>query len=143
MNRSHAWVASAAVTFTLAVSVAGCPGAANAVEPDELAPPGVCAGEQRELRKGPVQADAADGATTRGLARVHVTPIDVAFGPPTPGGPRPVPPSFSGPGPCDRPGSGCLGAVRPAAPTPPTPRFTDPDPTGGCNFPGCSERPLP
>ena len=134
MNRTHAWAASAAVAF----AVAGWSGPADAVDPDELAPPGVCAGEQRELRRGPIQPEAADadGTTTRGLARVHVMPTDVAAAPLPIGGPRPIPPSFAGPGPCDRPGSGCQGAVLPAA-SAATPRFTDPDPAGGCNFPGC------
>ena len=133
MNRTHVWIAGAAV----ALAVAGWPGPADAVDPQELAPPGVCAGEERELRKEPIQSEGAagDGATTRGLVRVHVLPTDVAAAPPSIGGPPPVPPSFSGPGPCDQPGSGCQGTVLPA----PRPTFSDSPPTDGCDFPGCGE----
>lgn len=143
MTGTHAWM-TALTGVAVALFVAAWPGVASAVDPDELAAPGACAEELREIRRGPAQPGGVDqSSTTIGLARVHVTPIDVAAGPTAIAGPRPIPPSFTGPGPCDSPGSGCLGPVLPAASAATLPTFGDPNPGGGCNFPGCQGRPAP
>ncbi len=116
-----------------------------AVEPEDLAPPGACAGEERELRVSP--DNSGDGSTssetslggaaetTAGPPRIHLSPVQVASGG-TPGGaplPLPTTPTFGGPGPCDSPGSGCQGPVLPATPGM---TFSEQAPNTGGGFPG-------
>jgi len=105
-----------------------------------LATPGPCAGEERELRVGPLEGrPLSDARTARGTARGRVLPTAVAAGPP--GGLAPPSGGPGGPlGACDQPGSGCLGPLQPA------PAVTRPavsrrvvreqNPGSGCSFPG-------
>lgn len=78
--------------------------------------------------RGPVPlARATHGAA--GPARHRFVPQQVAAGPAGPAAPPPPAPVFRGPGPCDSPGSGCLGPIQPApAPTPPPRRRAPPPP---------------
>ena len=94
---------------------------AAAIDPGALAPPGLCASEERELKR---QAPATPIPIA---ARMLLNPTDVAAPPPTPTM-RPSIGSMVGPGPCDSPGSGCQGTVLPAAPATPPPRFIEPEP---------------
>ncbi len=136
-----------AVLPCLVLAVAGWPDGAQAIEPDELAVPGVCATAARELRQGPLAAEASASEndakqTATGAPRVHLTPVQVAATPPPFSGPRPPTPTFTGPGPCDQPGSGCRGPILPASQGP---SFVDRTPAGGGGFPGGGKQraPLP
>ena len=149
------------------------PAAAGATGDDplgQLAAPSFCAGEQALVGK-PIEAEGAeredgprggaDGASAgaaadpvAGMPRTRFDPISVAAGPP--GGsalPVPDPTRSTRPGPCDDPGSGCLGPVAPPIRVAPTPSVTprprrrpapaaavDPNPNTGCGAPGfCTE----
>jgi hypothetical protein len=87
-----------------------------------VAPAGVCAGEEPDLIVRLTDED--DDA--RMPISLLLTPSDVAAGTPSAGLPAPALPQFSGPGPCDDPGSGCR--TRPI--------LEVPDPGTGCGFPG-------
>ncbi len=103
---------------------------ASAVDPSELAPPGLCAGEERdiELRAKGALPSGDEGTSTGGPSRLHLSPLQVAGAAgPAPALPLPAAPSMVGPGPCDQPGSGCAGEVK---------VFDDPNPGTGCGFPG-------
>ena len=139
--------------LVLGLALAAVPAAAGV----GLAPAGPCAGEDalpalgprapEPGRSEPGDADprAADASgPARGPIHLRFSPADVA----APGAAWPGPPaagSLPARGPCDDPGSGCLGPLRPAgqpalpappAPPPPPPVAVDPDPDPGCGGPG-------
>jgi hypothetical protein len=94
----------------------GLPGAATAGAPGEelLAAPGRCAEPRRFQPTGALESAGVDVA---GPAAARFAPGDVAAGVATPPVlPTPKPEGFDGRGPCDVPGSGCLGPVAPAPP---------------------------
>ena len=98
---------------------------ASAEERLVVAAAGECAGEERELaaRVLPKSSATVASATTVLL----LSPSDVAAASPALAAAElPSPPSFSGPGACDNPGSGCV----------PDKVLDDPDPGTGCGFPG-------
>lgn len=153
LARAAAWLG----VLGLALSLGPAPGAAA---PPGLAPAGPCAGDETlpplgprtsqprrddPARRAPASRASGDGAALlpgSGPVRLRFSPADVA----APAGPGLGPPaaaSLPARGPCDDPGSGCLGPVRPAAPAPPAPArppappvFVDPDPDPGCGGPG-------
>ena len=130
----HSRILAAAICL-VAIPLAGTP--SWALDPNELAPPGVCAGDERELevRAGANRSSAAaDEATPAGLAdgiagpaQLHLSPIQVGAAGGSLGLPVPEAPAFAGPGACDDPGSGCAGGGK---------INEDPDPGTGCGFPG-------
>ncbi len=85
-----------------------------------VAPPGVCAEVDAErLALGPLSPRiVTEGAA--GAPRLRFAPGAVAANLPTGmSAPPPSSPGFPGPGPCDSPGSGCLGVVLIPDPVPP------------------------
>lgn len=122
------------------------PGPAQDAQARLLAPPGECAkARDLDVRSEPlggVARRAADGETpVSGAALRHFRAADVAapLGVATADSAdwaalsTPTPRSFTGPGPCDSPGSGCLGTVglAPAArAAPPAPTRTRRGPQG-------------
>jgi hypothetical protein len=110
----------------LATALAGAATASLAIDPSEVAAPGVCAGEERDLAVRAASGRAKGQAASDGVpVQLLLSPEQVAAG----GGPLaldlPAPSTFAGPGACDSPGSGCTSS-----------KLDDPDPGTGCGFPG-------
>lgn len=141
----------ALLLLPFALGLAGAPGAAAAFD---LAPPGACAEREGTLVHRPAegtgelrQADAstrggpeASRAAT-GPLHHRFQPTPVAAGPQAPSVPPPSAGELPRPGPCEDPGSGCLGPLQPAPPAspPPAPPSPAPDPgfgTGPAEPPG-------
>ena len=103
-------------------------GAALADAPPRLvvAPAGDCAGLERDLAPPVFSERGAEDETAPVLGVTHLTPANVAGGPPLASLAVPALPAFSGPDPCDNPGSGCVLDHL----------IEDPDPGTGCGFPG-------
>jgi hypothetical protein len=114
----RAWLLSMLVLATPAL--AGTPATL------EVAPAGICAGDEGDLdpRVLPVPPAGEPAALEVGI--VHLTPADVASNAALAALPLPAPAVFEGPGACDNPGSGCAGREI----------LEDPDPGTGCGFPG-------
>ena len=120
---------SFALCATLLALAGPAPAAATEAEQALLATPGKCA-EPRHFQGSGACADCADasrsaedgGFDVSGPVRSRFSPADVAasaapaagLAPPALGG-------FEGRGPCDSPGSGCLGTVAPAPAGPSSP----------------------
>lgn len=102
--------------------------AALALDPSEVAPAGVRAGEERELElraagRAPAAGEPADAGAS---GPAHLL-LQVASGPPPmPPLAFPTAPGFAGRGTGGTPGSGCSGGER----------LDDPDPGADCGFPG-------
>jgi hypothetical protein len=96
--------------------------AAPALAFDGIAPAGPCGFELRGFQaatpvSSAVTEDADDPTTTSvtiGPSRTRLTPAHVASGPPSVAVGAPQPGPLRGVGPCDNPGSGCLGPVQPS-----------------------------
>ncbi len=108
-----------------ALILLAAPALADAKPKIVVAPAGECAGEERELAAGPFPKP-PEAAEVPGLSLLHLTPANVAASAPSAGAALPTPPAFTGPGPCDNPGSGCSLAEI----------VDDPNPEAGCGFPG-------
>jgi hypothetical protein len=97
-----------------------------------VAPAGVCAGEERELAPPPTAKPPAQESSSAlpppatMPPTLHLSPTQVASAAPAAAIEPPTPPSFAGPGACDRPGSGCMLEKV----------LDDPDPGTGCGMPG-------
>jgi hypothetical protein len=91
-----------------------------------VAPAGECAGEERDLVLPPLPGREDSEAFVLVPGVLHLSPKQVASGPPRALIPPPAASPFEGPGPCDEPGSGC--ALEKL--------IDDPDPGSGCGFPG-------
>jgi len=153
-------VARAAAALGLALALAGTAGTAAAFEGGELTPPGACAEREEPLVRKPVDgtdalrraAPPASGApeasrAATGPLHQRFQPTPVAAGPPRPSVSRPAAGELPRPGPCEEPGSGCLGPLQPAPqasppPAPPAPPDfgfgTGPaEPPGRCTGANC------
>jgi hypothetical protein len=108
------------------LALAGLPAAATDAEQALLAAPGKCA--EARLFQGAACADCGEAAEDQGFdvsgsVAGRFSPADVAAQGAVSAGPgAPTLPGFEGRGPCDTPGSGCLGPVAPdpAGPSAPT-----------------------